>query len=75
MVARPVDLPAVLVSEMKAQFSVPQAALKGWDVAEVYADPSLAERTLGWRAELGIEAMCRDAWRWQSQNPQGYPVA
>ena len=45
------------------------------DVAEVYADPSLAERTLGWRAELGIEAMCRDAWRWQSQNPQGYPVA
>ena len=45
------------------------------DVAEVYADPSLAQRTLGWRAELGVEAMCRDAWRWQSQNPQGYPVA
>lgn len=41
----------------------------------VYADPSLAQRTLGWRAELGVEAMCRDAWRWQSQNPQGYPVA
>jgi len=42
------------------------------DVAEVYADPTLAHRLLGWRAELGIEAMCRDAWRWQSMNPQGY---
>ena len=43
MVARPVDLPAVLVSEMKAQFSVPQAALKLWDVAEVYAGEPFAQ--------------------------------
>ncbi len=42
------------------------------DVAEVYADPALAGELLGWRAELGIEAMCRDAWRWQSMNPEGY---
>jgi UDP-glucose 4-epimerase len=42
------------------------------DVAEVYADPSLAQRLLGWRAELDVDAMCRDAWRWQSLNPQGY---
>ncbi len=42
------------------------------DVAEVYADPSLARELLGWRAELDIDAMCRDAWRWQSMNPQGY---
>jgi UDP-glucose 4-epimerase len=42
------------------------------DVAEVYADPSLANALLGWRAELGVEAMCRDAWRWQSMNPGGY---
>src|SRR5690606_3812185 len=42
------------------------------DVAEVYADPSLANALLGWRAELGIDAMCRDAWRWQSMNPDGY---
>jgi UDP-glucose 4-epimerase len=41
-------------------------------VAEVYADPSLAQRLLGWRAELDVDAMCRDAWRWQSLNPQGY---
>ena len=43
LVARPVDLPAVLISEMKSQFSVPQAALKLWDVAEVYADEPFAQ--------------------------------
>ena len=42
------------------------------DVAACYADPSAAARALGWRAELGIDAMCRDVWRWQSQNPTGY---
>ena len=43
LVARPVDLPAVLISEIKSQFSVPQAALKLWDVAEVYADEPFAK--------------------------------
>ena len=43
------------------------------DVAQSYADASLAARELGWRAQLSLEAMCRDAWRWQSQNPEGYP--
>ena len=42
------------------------------DVAEVYADPDLARRLLGWQAELDLDAMCRDAWRWQSRNPSGY---
>ena len=42
------------------------------DVAECYADPSYAREILGWIAERDIEAMCRDAWRWQSQNPTGY---
>lgn len=42
------------------------------DVATCYADPALAESLLGWRAKLDIHAMCRDAWRWQSNNPQGY---
>ena len=42
------------------------------DIACCYADPALAEKLLGWRAQRGIEAMCADAWRWQSQNPQGY---
>ncbi|MDO9206478.1 UDP-glucose 4-epimerase GalE [Methylotenera sp.] len=42
------------------------------DSATCYADPSLAESLLGWQAKLDISAMCRDAWRWQSNNPQGY---
>ena len=36
------------------------------DIAECYADPAYAEKVLGWKAERGIDEMCRDAWRWQS---------
>ena len=42
------------------------------DAACCYADPTMAAEELGWRAELGLEAMCADSWRWQSSNPQGY---
>lgn len=42
------------------------------DVASCYADPALAARLLGWRAERGLDEMCRDVWRWQSRNPDGY---
>ena len=49
------------------------AARRPGDVASCYADASLALRELGWRTHLGIEDMCRDAWAWQSANPQGYP--
>ncbi|MDD6213070.1 MAG: UDP-glucose 4-epimerase GalE [Clostridiales bacterium] len=42
------------------------------DIAACYADPSLAEKELGWKAEKNIEEMCEDAWRWQSGNPDGY---
>ncbi len=42
------------------------------DIATCYSDPSKAERELGWKAEYGIEEMCRDSWRWQCQNPNGY---
>ncbi len=42
------------------------------DIAECYADPSLAERALGWSAEKDLQAMVADTWRWQQQNPQGY---
>ncbi|MDP5070958.1 MAG: UDP-glucose 4-epimerase GalE [Congregibacter sp.] len=44
------------------------------DVAECYADPSYALAQLGWKARFGVERMCEDAWRWQSQNPQGFSV-
>jgi len=42
------------------------------DIAACYADPTLAREELGWSAELGIEEMVRDTWRWQSRNPEGY---
>ncbi len=42
------------------------------DVAVCYADPSKAEKELGWKAVRGITEMCRDAWKWQSENPYGY---
>lgn len=42
------------------------------DIAACYADPGLAEAELGWQAELTIEDACRDAWNWQSNNPNGY---
>jgi UDP-glucose 4-epimerase len=45
------------------------------DVASCYADPALASSQLGWRAQRGLDEMCADAWRWQSENPQGYVVS
>ena len=42
------------------------------DIAVCYADPAKAESVLGWKAEKTLEDMCRDAWRWQSMNPNGY---
>ncbi|GAA0789270.1 UDP-glucose 4-epimerase GalE [Marinobacterium sediminicola] len=42
------------------------------DIAQCYADPSHAKQVLGWQAEYDLERMCEDAWRWQSQNPNGY---
>ncbi|XP_022093638.1 UDP-glucose 4-epimerase-like [Acanthaster planci] len=44
------------------------------DVASVYADSSLAEKELGWKAVRGLDKMCEDHWRWQSQNPNGYTL-
>ena len=44
------------------------------DVATVYADPKLAETLLQWKAELGVDDMCRDTWLWQSTNPYGYKL-
>jgi UDP-glucose 4-epimerase len=42
------------------------------DIASCYADPSLAQELMGWRAERTLDEMCRDSWRWQSMNPHGY---
>ena len=48
------------------------AARRPGDVPAVYADPSLAERELGWKAQRGLDDICRDAWNWQRKNPRGY---
>lgn len=42
------------------------------DIAQCYADPSYAYARIKWRAELTLEDMLQDTWRWQSQNPDGY---
>ena len=42
------------------------------DIAMCYADPAKALKVLGWKAERGLDEMCEDTWRWQSQNPKGY---
>ena len=42
------------------------------DVGSSYGDPTLAKTLLGWKAERGIDDICRDAWRWQQANPAGY---
>ena len=44
------------------------------DIGACWADPALAERLLGWKAELDVDAMCADGWRWQQMNPDGYAV-
>jgi UDP-glucose 4-epimerase len=49
------------------------AARRPGDVAACYADAARAAAEIGWQAKLGLDAMCRDLWRWQSQNPGGYP--
>ena len=68
------------VLEMVAAFekasgkSVPYeiVARRAQDVTSAYADPKLASKELGWTARRGLDAMCEDLWRWQSQNPKGY---
>ena len=48
------------------------APRRAGDVASVYATTDLAKAELGWEATRGIDEMCEDAWRWQSQNPNGF---
>ncbi|MEZ4864170.1 MAG: UDP-glucose 4-epimerase GalE [Caldilineaceae bacterium] len=50
-------------------------ARRSGDVSSAYADPTKAERELGWKAENDLLDMCRDGWRWQQQNPNGYEAA
>lgn len=60
--------------EKKSGKSVPYQIVerRAGDLAEYYADPTLAKIILGWKAQHGIERMCEDTWRWQLNNPNGY---
>ena len=51
------------------------AERRAGDIAACYADPAQAIELLGWRAERNLQVMCSDAWRWQSDNPNGYGAA
>ena len=42
------------------------------DIATCYADPAKSAEVLHWKAELGLQEMCRDSWNWQSKNPKGF---
>lgn len=48
------------------------APRRAGDVAQCYADSTLAQRLLNWRAKHTLADMCLDTWRWQSSNPDGY---
>lgn len=63
--------------EQAAERDIPYqvVARRPGDIAACYADPSLAREELGWQAELSIQDACRDSWKWQSENPDGYGVA
>lgn len=57
-------------SDRKIPYQI--ASRRAGDIAEYYADPKLAYEILGWKATLDIDRMCRDTWRWQRNNPEGY---
>ncbi len=58
------------VSGVKIPYEI--VGRRSGDVPVSFADPSRANKDLGWKAELGLEDMCADVWRWQSMNPDGY---
>lgn len=58
------------VNQVKIPYDIVER--RAGDIAECYADASKAERVLGWKAEKTLEDMCRDSWRWQKNNPNGY---
>jgi UDP-glucose 4-epimerase len=67
-------LEAIRAFERTSGVAVPYEVVgrRPGDVATCYADTSRAASELEWHAKLGLDDMCRDLWRWQSQNPAGY---
>lgn len=58
------------VNQMEIPYVI--ASRRPGDVARCFADATRAREMLGWTAKKTLEDMCRDSWRWQSQNPNGY---
>jgi len=50
------------------------APRRAGDIASCWADPSKAEKELGWKACKTMDEMCADSWHWQQKNPDGYPL-
>jgi len=59
-----------LASGMKVPYQIVER--RPGDIASCYADVTLAEQKLGWKAKYGVDAMMQDHWRWQKNNPNGY---
>ena len=57
-------------SGKEIKYSIAQR--RSGDIAKCFANPDYAFEVLNWKAQKGIEEMCEDSWRWQSQNPNGY---
>lgn len=57
-------------TDRKVPFSIKPR--RAGDIAVCYSSPEKASKELGWKAQYGIEEMCRDSWNWQRKNPDGY---
>lgn len=60
----------VKVNQVPVPYSIKPR--RAGDIATCYSNPAKAELELGWKAQYGIEEMCRDSWNWQRKNPNGY---
>ncbi len=58
------------VNNVKVPYTI--SPRRAGDIGTCYSDPTKAKTLLGWQAQFDLDDMCRDAWRWQSANPNGY---
>jgi len=66
------EMVSAFENETKQKIKFEIVGRRSGDIAECFADPKKAEQELGWKAKLDLKSMCRDTWRWQSKNPNGY---
>jgi len=67
------DMVAAMKEACGCEVPYTVSARRSGDLATVYADTAKAERELGWKATRSLGDMCADLWRWQQNNPKGYP--